>query len=206
MGYRFRDKSSLWTTDGTNRGAGPGSAAFQLKTAFSTTIGWSQPYLTLGMLRTVPLRDIDNTGLQADQIIQTSSSLDMTAGTEIVAISRDSSGARFAIDLHGNFGLRSWEDIPSGVMLPSILDASSTLVATEGEHSYVNGGLALRYRVFEWVQLDVGGDLGMVMPYQVEHFYPVSTGMGTVAWSMGTRLTVRGRDKPERFPWEPKTE
>lgn len=206
VGYRFRDKSSLWTTDGTDRGGGPGSAAFKLKTAFSTTIGWSEPYLSMSLLRSVPLRDIENTGLQADQVIQTASSIDMTTGTEIVALTRDSTGARLAFDLHGNIGLNSWEDIPSGVMLPSILDASSSLVATEGEHAYVNGGLAVRYRVFDWVQLDVGGDCGVVMPYQVEHFYPVSTGMGTLAWSMSTRLTMRGRDTPERFPWDAKTE
>ena len=204
--YRFRDRSNLWTTEGTDRGAGPGSAAFKLGTAFSTTIGWSQPYVSLSLLRSVPLRDIENTGLQSDQVIQTASTLDMTAGTEIVAISSPSSGARLAFDLHGNFGLDSWQDIPSGVMLPSVLDASKSLVATEGEHSYVNGGLTVRYRAFEWVQLDLGGDVGMVMPYQVEHFYPVDTGMGTLAWSMNTRLTMRGRDKPERFPWEPKAE
>lgn len=205
-GYRFADKSSFWATTDGARGAGPGSAAFQLKTAFSTTIGWNQPYVSLAMLRSVPLRNLENTGLEADQIIQTSSSVDLVAGTEMVAVERASSGVRFAVDLHAAFGMRSWQDIPSGVLLPSVLDASSTLTATESERAYANAGLALKYRVFEWVQLDVGADFGVVSAHQVEHFYPINTGMGTFTYDVGTRLTLRGRDKPERFPWEPKAE
>lgn len=201
--YRFADKTSFWTTTDGVRGAGPGSAAFKLGAAFSTTIGWNEPYVSLSMVRSVPLRDIEGTELQADQIIQTASSFDLLAGTEMVAVQRDASGVRFAIDVHSRFGVQSWQDIPSGVLLPSVLDASSTLTATEGEHSYVNGGLALKYRIFEWVQLDVGGDVGVVMPHQVEHFYPVETGMGTLTYAIGTRLTLRGRDKPQRFPWTP---
>lgn len=203
-GYRFKDTTSFYTTTAGTRGGGPGSAAFRLASSFSTTIRNNQPYLTLSMTRSVPVRDLENTGLQEDQIIQTASTLDMLAGTEIVALARDDSGARFAVDLHGGFGLVSWQDVPSGTWLPSSLDASSTLTATQGEHSYLNGGLGLKYRVFEWAQLDVGGEVGTVMPYQVEHFYPISTGMGTLAWSVDTRLTLRGRDKPERFPWEPR--
>lgn len=202
--YRFADKSSFWATTDGARGAGPGSAAFRLGTTFSTTIGPSQPYVGLSMTRSVPLRNLDGTGLQADQLIQTASSLDLLVGTELVAVDRADTGARFAVDLHGAFGLRSWQDIPSGTLLPSVLDASSTLVATEGEHSYLNGGLALKYRVFEWAQLDLGGDVGFVMPHQVEHFYPIETGMGTFTYAISTRLTMRGRDKPERFPWDPK--
>lgn len=203
VGYRFQDKSSFWTSDSAGqRGAGPGAAAFRLATAFSTTIKWNQPYVELSMTRTVPMRVIDDTGLQADQIIQPSSSYDLVAGTEIVAVSRESSGARFAIDLRSGFGVRSWQDIPSGTYLPSVLDVSSTLTATESEHTYVNGGLELKYRVMEWVQLDLGAGVGTIMPHQVEHFYPVSTGMGTLTWSVGTELTLRGRDKPERFPWQ----
>lgn len=204
VGYRFQDKTSLWTSNGTDHGAGPGSAAFRMSTAFSTRIKITEPYLGMSYTRTVPLRTIDNTGLQGEQIVQTASEANLLAGAEVVAYEEPSSGTRMAFDFHANLNMRTWQDIPSGIYLPSVLEASTSLVATEAEHASITGGIGLKYRVMEWAQLELGGDMGTIMPYQVEHFYPVTTGMGTMVWDVHTRLTLRGRDQPQRFPWDPK--
>ena len=204
VGYRFQDKTSLWTSTGTDHGAGPGSAAFRMGTAFSTNIKISEPYLGLSYTRTVPLRTTDNTGLQADQIVQTASEANVLAGVEVVAYDEGSSGTRVAFDFHANLSMRTWQDVPSGIYLPSVLEASTSLVATQEENAAISGGIGLKYRVMEWAQLELGGDMGTVTAYQVEHFYPVSTGMGTMTWDVHARLTLRGRDQPQRFPWDPK--
>lgn len=206
VGYRFKDKSSFWADNGSGqRGGGPGAAAFRFRTAFSTTLGFSEPYVVATLQKTVPLKTLDNTGLEEGSVIRPASEVALRAGTEAVVVSQDATGAKFAIDVYGDLVYQSWADLPSGTYLPSVLDASSGQIATQGETSRFGGGLTLKYRVMEWVQVDVGADLGTFLPYQVEHYYPISTGMGGMTWGVHTNLRFRGRDQPERMPWEAPT-
>ena len=76
-----------------------------------------------------------------------------------------------------------------------IADAPATVRATP-EGLFVDGALvASRAEISS----------GTVMPETVEHYYPVSTDIGTLTWGVHTTLRFRGRDKPERLPWEPKS-
>lgn len=210
-GYRFGDKTNFYALDesGTARGGGPGGAALLLRSAFSTTIRWSQPYIQGSLVVpghvAVDIRDTDGTVLSSAAQVRPGTEARVRAGTEIVAVAREAVGARFAIDLHTEFAYRGWQEVPSGTYLPSILEASRSAVATEGETTSLSAGVGLNYRIMEWVQLNVGGDLGTVMPETVEHYYPVSTDIGTLTWGVHTTLRFRGRDKPERLPWEPKS-
>lgn len=213
VGFRFPDKSNLWTvSEDGQRGAGPGSSAFRLKTAFSTHLKWTEPYMVASLTRSGPAKnvalvDADGTQLTDDAVsVQPASEMALRAGLEVVAVNREAVGARFAIDAHTDFGYRSWQDIPSGIFLPDVLDSSRSALATQGEAGFVSAGLSLNYRIMEWVQLNVGGDLGTIMPQQVEHFYDVGTGMGTTTWGINTTLKIRGRDRPERMLWDPKPE
>lgn len=211
VGFRVPDKSNLWAiSDSGTRGAGPGSTAFRLHTAASTTMKWTEPYVAATLTRSGPAKNValvdeDGNKLADNAVtVQPAHEIAMRAGLEIVPVVRQAVGSRFAIDVHGDFAYRSWQDIPSGIYLPDVLDASRAALATQGETSLASAGLSLNYRIFEWVQLDVGGDFGVIMPQSVEHFYDVQTGMGTTTWGLSTNLKFRGRDKPERLPWDPK--
>lgn len=211
VGFRVPDKSSLWTvSEDGQRGAGPGSTAFRLHTAASTKMAWTEPYVAAWLTRSGPAKNValvDEEGNKlADNAVTVLPAHEIAArfGLEVVPYTEPSSGARFALDVHGDFSYRSWQDIPSGIYLPDVLDGSRGALATQGETSTASAGLGLNYRIFEWAQLNVGGDFGVVMPQSVEHFYDVQTGMGTTTWGVHTTLKLRGRDQPSRFPWDPK--
>ena len=49
-------------------------------------------------------------------------------------------------------------------------------------------------RFTDYVQLNIGGDVGTTTPRQVEHAYPISTGLGTINWQVHSALKFRARD------------
>jgi hypothetical protein len=198
VGYRFRDATNFWTvTDGV-RGAGPGASAFRLGAAFSTTRGPARPFVTTRWVRTVALSTdlVDDAGrtLARGVEILPATTLDLTAGTEITGATWGDDGARLDVDLRARVGYRSWQDIPSGTYLPSILDASRGLVVNEGEGLSATGAAGLRVRFHEVVQLDVSGECGVASSRRVEHIYPVSTRAGALVWGVQTALRFRVRD------------
>lgn len=212
IGVRLPDGSNFWTYNQNGvRGSGPGAFAFRFRTAFSTRIRFSEPYVSASLTRSgrlnMELRD--ETGAVISDgtvVVRPSNEAALRAGIEVIPIEKGEVGSRFTLDFHTDFAYHSWQEIPSGTYLPSVLDASRASVATQGDTSSVKGGLTFKYRVFEYVQLDLGGDVGVLMPYQVEHFYPVDTGMDSLIYGVHAGLRFRYRDAPERMIWEPKSE
>ncbi len=197
--YRFKDKTNLWTYGprGT-RGAGPGAPAFRLGTTISTTKGEAQPYLKVQWTRTgrinTDIVDEDERVVARGVELRPASELDLGLGTELQVAEYGEQGAQVALDFRGTFSYRSWQDIPSGIYLPDVLEASKSQVATESETASVLGQFGVNWRFHEYVQLNVAGEVGTNTPRRAEHFYPVSTGMGSVLWGVTTNLRFRLRD------------
>ncbi len=196
---RFKDKTNFWTYGprGT-RGGGPGAPAFRLRGAFSTTHRSAQPYLVATWTRAGRINTdvVDDAGrvVARDLELRPSSDVELVTGSEL-NVAQYGDGARVDLDFKGRFGYRSWQDIPSGLYLPDVLDASRALTATESEYAYVSGGFGVNWRIIHYLQWNVSGDVGFTTPRTIEHFYPVSTGMGTMTWGVTTSLRFRIRDE-----------
>ena len=197
-GYRLKDDTNLWTygPDGS-RGAGPGAPAFRLVSTTSTTKGSAEPYVRARWIRTGRINtDIVNdrgqtlaTGVE----LRPESRFDLGVGTELEVSQGPADGARVALDFRGTLAYHSWQDIPSGIYLPDVLEASRSQVATQSERVTATGRFGINWRFHEYVQLNVAGEAGVHTPYRVEHFYPVTTGPGLV-WGVTTTLRFRFRD------------
>ena len=132
-GYRLKDDTNLWTygPDGS-RGADPGAPAFRLVSTTSTTKG----------CRTVRSRPMDHTGRINTDIVNDQVRHWQRAWNSVLragSISEwepnwrsrrarrwRSSRARLRHPRH-----HSWQDIPSGIYLPDVLEASRSQVATQ---------------------------------------------------------------------------
>lgn len=197
VGYRFADKSHLWALNGDQRGAGPGASAYRLHGAFSTTHRSSRPYLTATFLQSGRLTtDVtDETGtLLSNAEIQPASRMDLMTGSELLLWADAETGSQIALDLSASFGYRSWQTIPSGTYLPSILDASQGVLILESEVTTLDVGLGLNARIMEYAQLNIGGEIGTISPQRIEHLYRVETAPGTVDWQLHVEARFRGRD------------
>lgn len=195
---RFRDKTNFWTTEGGERGAGEGAPAYRLRTAFSTSHGRAQPYLVGTLTRTgrinLDVVEEDGTTVARGLEVRPASTVDVLVGSELLAGTYGTDGAEVQVDFRTRFTYTGWQDIPSGTFLPSVLDASKGSAATETEHLSFTGGLGIHWRFVEYVQLNLSGEVGVRTPRQVEHFYPVTTNMGDIAWGIHTGLRFRARD------------
>ncbi len=201
LGYRFKDKSNFWTVnDAGKRGAGPGAPAFRFHGAWSTRYRASQPYVTTTLVRTgritTDVADASGQTTATGLVLRPASSADLGVGSELVAgtYGEGPSAGQVGIDCRLHFGYVSWQDIPSGLYLPSVLDLTTSQAATESEYAYVRGGLGVNWRIVEYVQLNLGGDVGTSSPRRIEHAYPVYTGMGTLDWQVHALLRFRARD------------
>lgn len=197
--FRFRDKTNFYSYGprGT-RGAGPGASAFRLRGAFSTTHRSAQPYLVATWTRsgriTQDVVDAQDRVVATGLTFTPASEIELRAGSELKLESYQD-GGEVDLDLGARFGYRSWQDIPSGLYLPDVLDASSALTATEGEYAFLATRAGVNWRIVHYLQLNIAGELGLTTPRRVEHFYPVSTGMGTWTWGVLTSLRFRVRDE-----------
>lgn len=198
--YRFADKTPFWTfnTDQQRRGAGPGASAFRLRTAASTTHRSSHPYIAADLIRagrqTLDIVDEDGITLMSNVEIQPASSADITAGSELFVWVDDDTQSQISLDFNASFGYRSFQTLPSGQYMPSVLDASRTVLATQAEQTYIDLGFGINSRIYDYAQLNVGGEIGTVSPHRVEHLYATETAPGSLSWQLHVALTFRARD------------
>ncbi|MEC7949459.1 MAG: hypothetical protein VX265_17965 [Myxococcota bacterium] len=197
-GYRFRDQTNLWTHGPRGeRGAGPGAPAFRLLTTVSTKRGDAEPYVQARWVRSSRI-NTDIVNAQGNTVargleLRPESSVDLGVGTEVEVSRYGQDGARVALDFRGTLSYRTWQDIPSGIYLPDVLDASSGQVATQSERVTAAGQFGLNWRLHEYVQWNIAGEAGIHTPHRVEHFYPVNAGAGLL-WGVTTSLRFRLRD------------
>lgn len=192
-GYRLQDKSSFYQLkDDGSRGGGEGSDAVHLRTAWSTERRSNRPYLeaVFDKTLTVPtdLRDDDGAVVVTGAAVRAPSRFALRAGTEIPALRRDE--VEVAFDLRARAGYRSWADIPSGLYLPDVLTASHSVLVTQGDAIWMMGGLGLRIRATDLLDVRLGGDFGTETPSTVEHTYDVTTDLGVTRWAADFQLRL----------------
>ncbi len=198
-GFRFKDKSNFYTVDDTGkRGAGPGAPGWRLITAFSTTHNRTSPYMQYTLVRSSRINavttDASGSASAVGLEIRPSSILQIDTGAEVMLSEYGEDGGRVTLDLSSRFVYDSWQDIPSGLYLPSILDASRGSIVTQDETLTLQGGIGLNWRMVEYAQLNLQGGAGVSTPHQLEHLYGVGTGLGAWHWYVGSSIRFRARD------------
>lgn len=194
VGYRTPDASNFYVADDASRGGGPGASAFRLRSAFSTTKGVSQPYMRVTWLKqgviATDLVDEDGNLLTAGAEVWPGQSIDVLAGVQARAFENTVNGASFDFDFHLGAAYNSWSTVPSGIYLPSVLSASREDLVTSSEYGSAYAGLGFYWRMFKYLQLDLGADVAYLMPHRLEHPYAVSTGMDTLSVRANGQISV----------------
>ncbi len=203
VGLRTPDrKNTFWSADGGTRGAAPGGVGWLLAAAFSTEFDHSSPYITAryqAESRTqLDVVDEDGVVWIDSAILKPANELDVTAGVELFGSGRPELGQRAGADLFFGFGYRSWQDVPSGLYLPEVLEASRSLVVTTSEYAIFRVGLALNVHFSEAARMRLGADVRLLTPHRLESAYDVRTGADTVA--LGLFATVRGGFRQKTAP------
>lgn len=211
----FRTPSSgktLWTAQDGARGAANGGSAWLLGAAFSTDHGVASPYLDFRLIRegrvTVDVVDEAGTTWATGLTFRPASRFDVTGGVEIVSSENAAAGHAMAFDLFTGFGYRSWADVPSGLFLPDVLEASREIVVTTGEHLVARAGLGIVLDVNPWVGLRVAGEFRYATPHRLEHVYGVRTSADST--EVGIQATFEGRvrtpsDRPDADADQPRS-
>lgn len=192
LGVQFADKTSMWTTEGGQRGAGPASPAFELQSFWSAEHKFASPYVGVDWMRRSPTSN-------AAVDIKDPSDLIFTAGLELPLWEdpdwANGLGTGLTLDLAGKFGYHTYGDGMSGVLLPTVLPISNGTAATQSETSSIWGHIDLRWRAARYVDWSLNGAMGGSLGHRIEHHYPVrSDTAGKMGWGLGTELTFRMRD------------
>lgn len=197
-GFRFRDQTNFWSYGPRGkRGSGDGAPAFRFQAAVSSKHRIAEPYLKASLLRSgriqMDIVDEDGRTVTSGMELRPASTVDSVVGVQYT-VHEYGQGAMVALDMHANYGYASWQDIPSGLYLPDTLVASSGAPATMSEATRVGVGGGVNWRFIEYLQLNVAGNIGVNSGGRVEHYYPVSMGLGALEWSVQTTLQFKVRD------------
>lgn len=165
-------KSNRWTVDG-NRGGGPGGSAFRVAGAFSRRTGASEPYVAASYQNegSVEVQVIDEQGLGGLLDLDPANIADLRGGVEVHTSASDS----FTIDLWGGARYTTPEQIPSGLLLPSVLPSAKTIAITHSDTLAAQFGLNLHVTFASFLRGSLGGFGRFTVPHTAEHVFPVST-------------------------------
>ena len=137
LAYRTGSKNTFWAETDGKRGSAPGGPAFRVVSAFSTDNGAANPYVQAAFQHegrvTVDATDSAGTVVAPGLIVKPGTDLDLVGGVEVVGYRSETEGHRFAVDLRIGASYRSFRSLPSGLYLPSVLDASLPVGATQSD-------------------------------------------------------------------------
>jgi len=195
VGFRTPNpNNTFWTSSGQHRGAAPGGSALLLRGAWSQENEPVDAYLVGRVLYegrvTVDVTDDDGTTIASDVTVKPATEIDVTAGMELIAGRDASRGERFAFDLFCGFGYRSYAQIPSGVLLPHVLEHSLGEPVHRSAHVLGTAGLGLVYHLNQYFGARLAGSGTYATPHRLEDVYPVRTGYDTVV--VGIQASVEG--------------
>ena len=198
LGYRFADRTNFYTTtDQGSRGGGPGSAAWRASAAFSTTHRSTDPYMKFTYEHDQAIvQDVkDETGavLASDATVNPADHLEALIGAEVRTYEDETSGAALDLDFFLRAGYSTWQDVPSGIYLPSVIASSDGQAVTQSDMLYARGGVGLDWQVFEYLEWDVAGEAGTRSGHRLEYPYDISTG-DSFDYAITTSITIRIRD------------
>lgn len=190
-------KSNRWTVnDAGKRGASPGSLGVRVAGAFSRKGGIAEPYVRAIYRHEgkVTLQLADETGTMNDAFtVDPGSSLEVIGGTGVLANEDDSS----AFDVHIGAVYKSWEDLPTGMLLPNVIDAAKTVPATHSESFTGIFGIGADLSFGDNASATLGGRFSYTLPHRQEHLFNVRTSADT--FGIHWYLTVRARVSKSDF-------
>ena len=189
-------RQTFWTSDGDRRGVAPGGTAWRLGAAFSTTNAPADAYLVgqyqIEGTAQVPVTD-DAGATLATRSLRPANRLDLRAGVEIDAGTVAGTDERFAFDLFLGLGHRSAARLPSGVVLPDVLDRTQGTLVDHPPHLLGTAGLGAIVEANEWFVARIAGTAAVVLPHRLEAPYPVRAGLGTHAFGVEGSIEARLR-------------
>ena len=182
--FRPGSGSSRWTAVDGKRGAANGGTGWKFSGAFSADRESAEPWMTVvadleGPV-TVDVADESGTIYMSAAELHPASTFDVAAGVQIYGSRDDELDTAFAVDLHAGFGYVGYSDVPSGQYLPSVLDASRSIVVTQGDHLRGSAGIGVIIDPIEYFGIEFGADGVYSTPYRLEHVYAVTTGIDTL--------------------------
>lgn len=191
-------KSNRWTV-GQNgqRGASMGGNAVRLSGAFSQRSGLAEPYVRAVYQNegkvTVALADEDGPRAPAFTV-KPASWVEVIGGTSILG-NKDSPGTT-SFDIHVGATYRTWEDLPSGMLLPNVLDAAKTIPSTHSETISGLVGMGTWLAFGKNVGMSLGARFVYTVPNRQEHLFDVTTSPDTfgVQWHAALRGTLSKAD------------
>jgi hypothetical protein len=194
--FRTRSSNNFFELDEAGeRGAGIGGGGMRLGMAFSTTKNISQPYIAFRYQRNPVLDEItlyDETGasLGGGFELQPADQISIRTGTEIIAHDNPEAHSRFSIDLRLGFGYNTWQSVPSGLYLPSMLSTSLDVPATESEYTWASAGVGFYHQAFQYMKWKLLAEATYIAPHQIEHHYPIETGTDTLDITLGGGIEI----------------
>ena len=195
--YRTPDKTNFYTVDeGGSRGSGIGASALGIQTAFSNKNKHVEPYLVMKALRsnsfTAEIRGDDGTLYAAEETYSPSNTVDIRGGTELYLKDDVALASYVTLDIFGVYRYQSFQSIPSGIFLPSILESTQDTIITQTELVSIQGGVGTNVQINSLYGLRLSGQAGFASPQRIEHIYEVNT-QGTFQWGVFGELRFRYR-------------
>ncbi len=177
-------------------GAGPGGVGLRAAMTVSARHKRHEPYMRLVVEDNLPVTldilDDDGTVLFKNAELDPANTVDAAVGAEFITGENANSGARSAVDLHLAAHWSSYQDVPTGVELPSVLLPDTGLVQ-QAESFELGGGVGLDVRFMKYLQWQLHGEVRYHLAQRIESPYPVYTGGDTIRIVAGTTLTIRVR-------------
>jgi len=195
--YRMRDKSNFFTVtpEGT-RGSGIGASGLGLQTAFSNKNQHVEPYLVMKAIRSTPfeaeLRSDDGTLYSDSESMTPAHTVDIRGGTEFYIIDDVALASYVTLDLFGEYRYQSFQSVPSGIYLPSILESTQDTIITQTELVSIQGGVGTNVQINSLYGFRLSGQVGFASPQRIEHIYEIST-QGSLQWGVFGEMRFRYR-------------
>lgn len=195
--YRMRDKSNFFAPDQDGiRGSGIGAQGLGLHTAFSKKSRGVEPYLSIKAIRSSSwdgeIRGDDGTLYEASATFEPHHSVNVRGGTELYLYDDVPLASYITLDLFGEYNYSSFQGIPSGTYLPSVLESTQDIIISQTELVSIQGGIGTNIQLSSMYAFRFSGQAGVVSPQRIEHIYDIST-LGTFQWGLLGEIRFRYR-------------
>jgi hypothetical protein len=192
LAARTRTEKSFWEENDGRRGAAQGGAAYRISGAFSAENGGTRPYMAAKWTMETRREVSVITGSESTQIqVKPGSTFSLLTGVEALLLrSESASSVEPYFDFSAGFGYRSSRDIPSGILLPDVLETMTPIAVTQTSALTGQLGLGFGLRFPPHVQWRTGLSIRAVTPYQIEDIYPVKSGANAIDLLFSTALSV----------------
>lgn len=195
--YRMPDNTHFYSpTESGTRGSGVGAAGLGLETSFSKRKQHLEPYLQIKGLRSSAwngsIRTPKGATLKKEAEFQPANTVDIRGGSEFFIWEDVALASYVTLDLFGEYHYQSFQQIPSNIYLPYVLETTWDKIITQTEVISFQGGIGTNIQLNSIYGMSIAGKVGYASPQQVEHIYPINT-FGSFQWGVFTALKFRYR-------------